>query len=395
MTCPSLAIENSVQWIQKSGTASWSVRGEHASVTFNGKIWVMGGEMEYGDVWNSADGVSWSQSTAWAWLYGREGHAAVVFSNKIWVLGGQTACPPDIFCLQPPQLNDVYCSDNGSSWEVVSFPDFINPVPWSGRSGHTALVFSNRIWIIGAGGNATFFPDRHNVWSSPNGRNWISHAITSPQGGPFAETRRYHTSVVFGGKMWIIGGYNGAGTQNDVWWSANGASWHLATANAAWAPRTDHASVVFDGKMWVIGGDTSGNISHTNDVWYSTDGSNWVLASTGPWESRKYHTAVVKDNKIWIIGGWRQWSISNPSVRLHDTWESLILPGATLGPVSIQESELVLSWDAIGVSHARVEWNSDIMKSNHWTIVGITSNSSIVVTNLSTNTTSFFRIVAP
>ena len=59
-----------------------------------------------------------------------------------------------------------------------------------------------------------------------------------------------HTSVVFDNKMWVLGG----GYKNDVWYSSDGINWVCATENAGWSPRDDHTSVVFDNKMWVLGG---------------------------------------------------------------------------------------------------------------------------------------------
>ena len=40
------------------------------------------------------------------------------------------------------------------------------------------------------------------------------------------------------------------------------------------------ASVVYDGRMWVIGGHSPANDGQDlNDVWWSTDGANWTLAT--------------------------------------------------------------------------------------------------------------------
>ena len=89
--------------------------------------------------------------------------------------------------------------------------------------------------------------------------------------------RSQHTSVVFNGKIWIIGGLNDEGlTMNDVWYSSDGINWVQATASASWPARRGHTSVVYDEKMWVIGGSTTITSSgHLNDVWYSSDGINW------------------------------------------------------------------------------------------------------------------------
>ena len=50
-------------------------------------------------------------------------------------------------------------------------------------------------------------------------------------------------------------------------WSEYGKDWVCATESAPWTPREAHSSVVFDGKIWVIGGQDTED--RTNDVWYS------------------------------------------------------------------------------------------------------------------------------
>src|SRR5438045_1168554 len=85
-----------------------------------------------------------------------------------------------------------------------------------------------------------------------------------------------HTSIVFNNLMWVIGGYDGNVAKNDVWYSADGVNWTRATSSAEFSGRSRHTSLVYNNKIWVIGGeDTSG---YKNDVWYSSDGVTWTRA---------------------------------------------------------------------------------------------------------------------
>lgn len=115
--------------------------------------------------------------------------------------------------------------------------------------------------------------------------------------------RYSHSSVVYGGKMWIIGGYDGR-YLNDVWYSTNGTTWTCVTAHAQWSPRSGHKSVVFNGKMWVMGGGWSdGTWEIYNDVWYSTDGASWMEATSHAlWPAEACLASVVYDEKMWVIG---------------------------------------------------------------------------------------------
>ena len=107
--------------------------------------------------------------------------------------------------------------------------------------------------------------------------------------------RECHTSVVFDGKMWVLGGYDGEGLKKDVWYSTDGVNWTQATANAGWSARATHTSVVFDGKMWVIGGQDG---SYKNDVWYIT---MWGTVPLPPLEYDFYLSGSAQFNSFYDL----------------------------------------------------------------------------------------------
>jgi hypothetical protein len=107
------------------------------------------------------------------------------------------------------------------------------------------------------------------VWSQVPGSLW-SEATASASFSP----RFDHSSVVYNGKMWVVGGFNGATALGDVWSSPDGVNWTEFTAAAAFGPRVDFSMVVYNGFIWVIGGTTG--TGGFNDVWYSSDGGTWT-----------------------------------------------------------------------------------------------------------------------
>ena len=175
---------------------------------------------------------------------------------------------------------------------------------FSGRKWHTSVVFDIKMWVIGGFDGST----KNDVWYSSDGVTWTQATASA------AFSARYdHTSVVFDNKMWVIGGYDG-GNKNDVWYSSDGINWTQATASAAFSGRKWHTSVVFDNKMWVIGGNDG---SFKDDVWFSSDGVNWTEAAPYPSFSARYrHTSIVFDNKMWVIGGFINYQ------RTNDVWYS-------------------------------------------------------------------------
>ena len=111
-----------------------------------------------------------------------------------------------------------------------------------------------------------------------------------------------HTSLVYDGKMWVIGG-SGDGGGRKVFFSSDGSTWTEAGSNALPISLKRHSSVVFNNKMWVIGGMTDGNLL-SRKVFSSTDGVTWTEAGTNalPMGLQK-HTSVIFNEQMWVIGG--------------------------------------------------------------------------------------------
>jgi YD repeat-containing protein len=148
------SLSNAVQhWVPGSGfvllaAAPWSPRSYHGCVVHNGRIFVFGGVGASGllnDVWSSLDGINWAQETASAPWSARV-TTGVSADGMIWVLGAGGAS------------NDVWTSRDGRIWNLESMH-----ADWPVRGGHTALVFQEKIWVMGGldGGGS----DLADVWS--------------------------------------------------------------------------------------------------------------------------------------------------------------------------------------------------------------------------------------
>ena len=289
------AQQGSMDWTLKTDTAAWTARREHASVVFDDRIWVLGGnasdDSRKNDVWYSSDGANWTCATESAGWSRRRNHAAVVFDNKMWVLGGYN------------RTNDVWYSSDGINWTQATAS-----AAWARRDGHAAVVFNNKIWVLG--GYVTSTGRMNDVWYSSDGVNWLLATDTAGW-----SKRDNHVAVVFDNKIWVIGGYAvDGGRKNDVWYSSDGINWTCATNSASWSEREQHTATVFDNKIWVLGG----NGSRKNDVWFSSDGINWTQATNSAAWSRRYeHTAVTFDNKMWVMGG-----NASDGGRKNDVWYS-------------------------------------------------------------------------
>ncbi len=100
-------------------------------------------------------------------------------------------------------------------------------------------------------------------------------AITADQ----FPARTSHQVIAFNNQRWLIGGWNGRMSTNDIWSSVDGVHWIQQSANADFNPRFGHQTIVFNNKLWLIGGATIDG--RQNDVWRSEDGNHWRQAFTG------------------------------------------------------------------------------------------------------------------
>jgi hypothetical protein len=170
---------------------------------------------------------------------------------------------------------------DGSRWVEVGTDAL--PV---GTYCHTSVVYPGKMWVIGGNTGAA----TANVYYSTDGIIWtLSGTI------PVAVFA--HSSVVYNGKMWIIAGIAASNTR--VYYSTDGITWTYVGVIpvATWY----HTSVVYNGKMWVIGGEIGG---YTNKVYYSTNGKTWTDAGgAGLPSANGYSSCLTYNGKMWVIGG--------------------------------------------------------------------------------------------
>jgi hypothetical protein len=180
------------------------------------------------------------------------------------------------------------------------------------RYGLGTAVFNGAMWVVGGGGDSAPLNDS---WSSPDGVHWtnVLPYSASPGTSQFSG-RSNHAVVAYNGYLWVIGGYTGSGSLNDVWKSADGAHWTNVLPDTASPPTTQfpqrysHVCLAYNGALWVISG--IGTSAILNDVWSSTDGAHWtnVLAAspsptTGQFPPKYAEGAVVYNGAMWLIGG--------------------------------------------------------------------------------------------
>jgi hypothetical protein len=289
-------------WTEATPMAPWAARHCFATTVYDGKLWVLGGEAEglFNDVWCSTNGVGWVRVDPAAQWSPRFRMTTEVFDGKLWIMGGGGL----------GMFNDVWCTADGDSWTEVT-----PAAGWAPRKAHCTVVFDNKLWVFG--GNAGVVVN--DVWCSSDGDSWelVNPAAPwQPRGGA--------ASVVWRDTIWLMGGVNsisGYHYLNDVWFSADGVNWTLATDSAGWAPRRGLSAFVLRDTLWLLAGNAG--IPIYNDVWYTVNGRDWLVATpAAEWAPRWNQGAAAFLDKLWVLGGW-----GNGGEIFRDVWFSEGLNG--------------------------------------------------------------------
>ena len=315
-------VEPRYAWKKITGQAAFAPRDGAGALTFQGKMWLLGGwnpgdkkffpRICNNEVWNSADGVTWTLIKPNTFLdntfdpakdwEGRHTAGAVVFKDKLWIVGGDVN--------QRHYQHDVWNSADGKTW---SFVNRDRPVPWGPRALHYTVVHQNQIWVIGgqtmpafSASDEVFYRD---VWTTTDGIEWKQVPIVEPA---WPQRGMIGGSAVMNGRIWILGGgvYDTPKIPsrkffNDVWSSADGKTWKQHLAAAPWKPRQYHDVAVFDNRLWVLEGYNPDGVLKGNqqDVWHSADGVAWTEIPQTPWKPRHAASVFVHDNGLWMVAG--------------------------------------------------------------------------------------------
>lgn len=184
----------------------------------------------------------------------------------------------------------------------------------TGRINHQSVVYNGYLYIIG-GHTATLTPLQDIQYAEIRADGSLDVFTSSPSS--FVNARAGHSSVVYNGYLYVIGGSSGPGFYyNDVQYAkinADGSLGPFALTSAFTNARMSHTSVAYNGYLYVIGGGEPGG-PYYNDVQYAEinpDGSLNAFA-TSPntfTDARMNHTSVVCNGYVYVIGG--STSISN------------------------------------------------------------------------------------
>lgn len=293
--------EEKLSWVRETDAAAWQARDSQGEYVYKDQLWIMGGWFNsYAapprDVWSSPDGRTWKLVQKQApWIHS-DLPMSLVFADRMWMMGGWYNGRLEGHSAS----SQVWSSTNGSEWKQVT-----EAAGWSPRIAAAAVVFNDRMWILGGTENYYFGDEaslKNDVWSSADGISWKQHTAAAPW-----SPRAYHQAAVLNGRIYVFGGGNYVPKyeeHNDVWSSADGVHWKQETADAPWHPRLWFSAAVYRNRIWVVGGWSNNPSQNWGDVWHSADGRHWEKLETAvTWKERHEHSVFVFQDKLWVAGG--------------------------------------------------------------------------------------------
>ena len=340
---------------------------------------VMSNKVEYTAIASNGSVGTWAQATPFA--NGRDTHASVISGGKLYVIGGfngstfsdiqyasilsngslgTQTCPDNstaTWCVTtalPSATGDViasvyngylYITAGGAGGVGATFLDTIAyaPINANGSIGTFTTsgqhLSSARSLAVGAIYNGWLYLTTGcatgNVDTCTSGYLTTADRMLINNGGPgttsawttaastFATARSSHTTAVYNGYLYVIGGTtiptNQAGAISDISYAAIGADGTLgtwsSTTTALPQPLIWHASVVNNGYLYVLGGlsTTGGASSSTYYIPFQSNGDITGSWNNGPSFSagRSQHSAVVYNNRIYVVGGYDGSTLTN------------------------------------------------------------------------------------
>lgn len=243
-----------------STTSLTTARGSHTSVVHNGYLYVIGGyssscmsTVQYAPI--NADGTvgSWTATTSFTGA--RYCHTSVVQDGYLYVIGGYDCSS---------NRSDVQSALIGAGGTVGSWTATTSFT--TAQQTHTSVVDNGHLYVIGGGSGSSFYSIVEFSNLNTSGGVVGLWSITTP----FTTGRSRHTSVAYNNFLFVLGGYDGSTYLNDVQYATintDGTVGAWEPTNSFTTGRHGHTSVVYNGYLYVIGGLTI-STPH-NDVQYA------------------------------------------------------------------------------------------------------------------------------
>ena len=217
-------------------------------VYFKGAIYGLGtfdGNIEHytmtGAIAKTSDCRNWEVLSKESKLPRRFFYHPFVFKDKIWIIGGHDG---------KEDQADIWNSEDAIHWTKVK-----DQLPFGKRANSQIVTLNDRLFLL-----------NNDVWSSSDGINWTRVTPEIVKGQQIFG----YAAVVFDNRIFLLGCNRNGEFTSKVLHSADGKNWQ--EMDAPWSARGGIAACVHQGKIYMTGGKYGGTPEHTefiysNDVW--------------------------------------------------------------------------------------------------------------------------------
>lgn len=247
----------------------------------------------------NADGTIGTWSSGTSFTTGRDSHGTEIYNGYLYITGGWNGSTKygDVQYAQLTYTPPASSRGPVKTWAATTaFTD--------GRNGHTSVAYNGYLYVIG--GFAASGANTTNIQYAPINANGTIGSWTATTG--FGTARNGHTSVVYNGYLYVMGGYTGTLFRDDVQYApinTDGTIGTWATTTNLPSARDGHAAAAYNGYLYIFGGNASGALQNT--AHYAPINANGTIgtwtATTSFTNARNGHTAFIYNGRAYVIGG--------------------------------------------------------------------------------------------
>ena len=224
------SVDGGASWVS-AGTFSSDGRTFHSMVSYNDKLYIIGGFLSSsapptssGEVLSSSDGVTWNEAgtietTLTVAGTGGYNRAVAIHNNTLFIIGGQTY---DIGQISERAFTDSFAIDKAGTIHTLTVSNNLPAYFYT-----AAVSFKGTIYRIGGG--SSFRNPQNDIWSSADGQNWTRLMKKDEDNrdvpANFPVNISSHQALVHGEGIYVLGGHDGSRAYNRVWYSTNATDW--------------------------------------------------------------------------------------------------------------------------------------------------------------------------
>jgi len=250
-----------------------------------------------GNLMYSTDGINWQISTGTSFATNAAGVAYGTSSDgttPLWVAAGSNTGDDN---------NNLLYSTDGINWQISTGASFT--INGNGVAYGTSSDGTTPLWVAG-GNNVNGGPANNNLIYSTDGINW--QISTGESFYSNSNSVAYGTSSDGTTPLWVAGGSDTGGGNNNLMYSTDGISWQISTGESFIAQCFGVAyGTSSDGTtpLWVAAGSDTGD--DNNNLMYSTDGISWQISTGASFSSNgtgvAYGTSSDGTTPLWVAAG--------------------------------------------------------------------------------------------